>query len=229
MRGSRLTSGRLCPSSHFDTAAFETPRWAASASWVTPARRRSRAIVRPMLTVSFMMCSSQSPNAWVVRLASDIPSVESTADKIKGAPVDLWRQPSTSPRRGCRKPSGAALAPAVELADDSRNATAWRNFRYTVSPGYRGRIQTGFFPILKKVVALQLELVGSTGDRHHERTVFPHTDHNDGAVLVYSPAVQGPTAQTPLRATAMQAVAPTRRQATSLNHVPRMPHISASE
>ena len=35
--------------------------------------------------------------------------------------------------------------------------------------------------------------------------------------------------QAPLRATATQAVWPTRRQDTSLNHVPRMRHISASE
>ena len=54
MRGSSATSGRLWPSSHFDTAAFVTPRRSASWACVTPAVRRSRAMVAPIPT-SFMV------------------------------------------------------------------------------------------------------------------------------------------------------------------------------
>lgn len=43
------------------------------------------------------------------------------------------------------------------------------------------------------------------------------------------PSGRVPTAQAPLRATTTQAVEPTRRQDTSLNQVPRMRRISASE
>ena len=49
MRGSRATSGMLCSSSHFDTAAFVTPRCAASSPCVTCAARRSRAMAAPKL------------------------------------------------------------------------------------------------------------------------------------------------------------------------------------
>lgn len=79
MEGSREMSGMFCSHSHFDTAAFVTPKWFATSSWVSPLPARKDA--------SFLQMGASIRNpsaARMIRLSiSRMPQTSEHSDTFK--------------------------------------------------------------------------------------------------------------------------------------------------
>lgn len=110
MRGSSATSGRLCSSSHFDTAAFVTPRWAASSPCVTCAARRSRAMAAPKL----MSCMRGSFFPFGARPALQYGGTQTVDASEHRLTFPGARQPACPLRRDGGHPGSPTRAGRVE-------------------------------------------------------------------------------------------------------------------